>query len=177
MRKYLSITPLIIFFCVVVVFFYFLIIKRDPSYLPSVLINQKAPVFEATSLFKNKTFVYEEEFGHEIVIVNFFATWCIPCRMEHPYINQLSKEKGVKVIGINYKDDPKKAIGWLQKLGNPYSNVAVDSNGNIGINWGVYGMPETFIVNKNNIVLYRQAGPITEEIYDFFYQQIKESSK
>ena len=177
MRKYLSITPLIIFFCVVVVFFYFLIIKRDPSYLPSVLINQKAPVFEATSLFKNKPFVYEEEFGHEIVIVNFFATWCIPCRMEHPYINQLSKEKGVKVIGINYKDDPKKAIGWLQKLGNPYSKVAVDKNGNIGINWGVYGMPETFIVNKNNIVLYRQAGPITEEIYDFFYQQIKESSK
>ena len=177
MRKYLSITPLIIFFCVVVVFFYFLIIKRDPSYLPSVLINQKAPVFEATSLFKNKPFVYEEEFGHEIVIVNFFATWCIPCRMEHPYINQLSKEKGVKVIGINYKDDPKKAIGWLQKLGNPYSNVVVDPNGNIGINWGVYGMPETFIVNKNNIVLYRQAGPITEEIYDFFYQQIKESSK
>ena len=177
MRKYLSITPLIIFFCVVVVFFYFLIIKRDPSYLPSVLINQKAPVFEATSLFKNKPFVYEEEFGHKIVIVNFFATWCIPCRMEHPYINQLSKEKGVKVIGINYKDDPKKAIGWLQKLGNPYSNVAVDSNGNIGINWGVYGMPETFIVNKNNIVLYRQAGPITEEIYDDFYQQIKESSK
>ena len=177
MRKYLSITPLIIFFCVVIVFFYFLIIKRDPSYLPSVLINQKAPVFEATSLFKNKPFVYEEEFGHKTVIVNFFATWCVPCQMEHPYINQLSKEKGIKVIGINYKDDPKKAIEWLQKLGNPYSNVVVDPNGNIGINWGVYGMPETFIVNKNNIVLYRQAGPITEEIYDDFYQQIKESSK
>ena len=97
--------------------------------------------------------------------------------MEHPYINQLSKEKGIKVIGINYKDDTKKAIEWLKKLGNPYSNVAVDLNGNIGINWGVYGMPETFIVNKNNIVLYRQAGPITEEIYDNFYQQIKENNK
>ena len=177
MRKYLSITPLIIFFCVVVVFFYFLIIKRDPSYLPSVLINQKAPLFETTSLFNNEPFIYEEEFGNETVIVNFFATWCVPCRMEHPFINQLSKEKGIKVIGINYKDDPKKAIEWLKKLGNPYSKVAVDKNGNIGINWGVYGIPETFIVNKNNIVLYRQAGPITKDTYDDFYQQIKEGNK
>ena len=97
--------------------------------------------------------------------------------MEHSFINQLSKEKDIKVIGINYKDDSKKAIEWLKKLGNPYSNVAVDINGNIGINWGVYGMPETFIVNKNNIVLYRQAGPITKDTYDDFYQQIKEGNK
>ena len=100
MRKYLSITPLIIFFCVIIVFFYFLIIKRDPSYLPSVLINQKAPVFETTSLFKNKPFIFEEEFGQETVIVNFFASWCTPCRMEHPYIYQLSKKKGIKLCPL-----------------------------------------------------------------------------
>ncbi len=178
MRNYLSITPLIIFLCVVIVFFYFLISKNDPSSLPSVLINQKAPVFETTSLFnENNLFIFEEEFGQETVIVNFFAAWCVPCRIEHPYINLLSKEKGIKVIGINYKDDTKKAIEWLKKLGNPYSNVAVDLNGNIGINWGVYGIPETFIVSKKNIILYRQVGPITKETYDKFYKQIKESNK
>ena len=147
-------------------------IKNDPSELPSVLINQKAPKFETLSLLTNKKFLYEEAFNNDLKIVNFFASWCAPCRIEHKYIDQLSKEKGIKVIGINYKDDPKHAIQWLKELGNPYSNVAIDSNGDIAINWGVYGIPETFIVNYNNIIQYRLAGPITKKNYDAFYKQI-----
>ena len=110
------------------VFFYFLIIKRDPSELPSVLINQKAPTFKTTTLFDNKPFIFEEESEQQVIIVNFFATWCIPCREEHPYISKLSKEKDIVVIGVNYKDNPQEAIQWLNELGNPYSKVAVDSS-------------------------------------------------
>ena len=177
MQKYLFVAPLIIFLCIIIVFFYFLVIKRDPSEIPSVLINQKAPKFKTTSLFNNETFISEEIFGHETIIVNFFASWCVPCRLEHPYINQLSKEKNVKVVGINYKDNPKKAIQWLNELGNPYSEVAVDLNGHIGFDWGVYGIPETFIVDKNKVVFYKQVGPITKEMYGDFYQKVKENYK
>ena len=80
-------------------------------------------------------------------------------------------------MGVNYKDNPQEAIQWLNELGNPYSKVAVDSNGRIGMDWGVYGLPETFIVNENNIILYKQVVPITNEKYDAFYMQVKESLK
>jgi len=177
MQKYFLTTPLIVFFCIVLVFLYFLIIQRDPAEIPSVLINKKAPAFQAESLLKDEIFIFQEKSGQEITVVNFFATWCVPCKLEHPFINKLSKDKGIKIIGINYKDDRKKAIKWLEKLGNPYHSIAIDKNGNIGINWGVRGIPETFIVNSHNIVSYRQTGPITNEIYEEFYQKVLEGKK
>ena len=177
MQRYFFTVPIMIFFCIIIAFFYLLIIKRAPSELPSVLIDQKVPLFEATSLFNNEPFIFEKELGKETILVNFFASWCIPCKLEHPYIDQLSKEKNIKIIGVNYKDDSLKAIQWLNELGNPYSKVAVDLNGLVGINWGVYGIPETFIVNKNSIIKYRLAGPITKETYNDFYKLIKESNK
>ena len=125
----------------------------------------------------NETFISTNELGHELTIVNFFASWCGPCRAEHHYINLLSKEKKLKVIGINFKDDRQKAIKWLEELGNPYSNIAVDSDGSIGMNWGVYGLPETFIVNADNIIRYRHAGPITKKIYNDFYLKVLEIKK
>ena len=175
MKHFILISPIIVFISIIFIFLYFLIIKNDPSELSSVLINKKAPKFETSSLLSKKNFLYEKEFNNELKIVNFFASWCIPCAAEHKYIDQLSKEKGIKIIGINYKDDPKKALQWLNNLGNPYSDVAIDSNGDIAINWGVYGIPETFIVNYNNIIQYRLAGPITKENYDTFYKQIIKS--
>ena len=175
MKKKILIFPFIIFFFILFIFFYFLIINRNPSNLPSVLINKKVPVFEAKSLLKNKTFISSNEFGNETIIVNFFATWCKPCLDEHIYIKRLSSENGLKIIGINYKDSNDKAIEWLQKLGNPYSDVLIDSNAYIGIDWGVYGMPETFIVNSNSLIKYRLVGPITKKNYDAFVLKVKES--
>ena len=177
MQKNLFIFPLIIFFCIILVFSYFLIIKRDPSELPSALINKKAPMFKTTSLFDDKPILAKEIFGQETIIVNFFATWCIPCRAEHSFIEKLSKDKNIKVIGVNYKDDSQKTITWLKELGNPYTIIAVDMNGSIGLNWGVYGLPETFIVNKNSVITYKQVGPLTEKIYSKFYQKVQESYK
>ena len=177
MRKYFLSIPLIIFFFVILVFLYFLIIKRDPSELPSALINKKAPFFETKTLFNNETIVSSQILGPETTIVNFFATWCAPCLLEHPYIERLSNEKNIKVIGINYKDDSLKTIEWLKDLGNPYSEVILDLDGSIGMEWGVYGLPETFIVNNNSFITHKQVGPITKDTYNSFYQKIQESSK
>jgi len=165
MKKKILILPSIFFFLVLSIFFYLLIIERNPSEIPSNLINKKVPIFEAESLFKNKKFVSSNELKNEITLVNFFATWCKPCRDEHVYIKRFANKKGLKVIGINYRDDPKKTIKWLKDLGNPYKDILIDKNGKIAIDWGVYGIPETFIVNSNGIIKYRHVGPITNKIY------------
>ena len=158
------------------IFLYFLIVKDNPTELPSVFINKKAPKFETLSLLSNNKFLYDKEFNNELKIVNFFSSWCIPCVAEHKYIDQLSKDKGIKVIGINYKDDPKKAIQWLKTLGNPYSDVPIDKNGRIAIDWGVYGIPETFVVNSKGIIKYRHVGPVTNKAFkkiNFLIKNIK----
>ena len=177
MTKRLFIISLALFLFVLSVFFYLLIIERDPLELPSNLLNKKVPNFEAKSLFDDKKFVSSDEFGKELVLVNFFATWCKPCRDEHTYIKQFSKEEGIRVIGINYKDKSTNAIKWLRKLGNPYSNVPIDKDGRIAIDWGVYGIPETFIVNSKGIIKYRHVGPVTKKIYKKINLLIKEVEK
>ena len=165
MKKQLFKIPIIFFLFVLSIFLYLLIIDRNPSEVPSNLLNKKAPKFETKSLFNSKKFFSYKEFGNEPAIVNFFATWCKPCRDEHIYIKNFANEKKIKVIGINYKDDPEKAVQWLKKFGNPYSNVAIDKNGKIAIDWGVYGIPETFLISSNGIIKYRHVGPITKPIY------------
>ena len=165
MKKKLLIIPSILFLSILLTFFYLLIIERDPSAIPSNLLDKNIPKFETESLLRKERFISSKEFGNEIILVNFFATWCLPCRDEHIYIKRFSNEKGIRVIGINYKDSSGNAIEWLKNLGNPYSDVPVDKNGRIAIDWGVYGIPETFIVNSKGIIKYRQVGPITKKIY------------
>ena len=165
MKKKIILLPSIFFFLILSVFFYLLMIDRNPSELPSNLLNRNVPIFEAKSLFKNEKFISSKEFKDEIILVNFFATWCKPCRDEHVYIQRFTNEKDIKVIGINYKDNTEKTIKWLKDLGNPYKNILIDKNGKIAIDWGVYGIPETFIINSNGIIKYRHVGPITNKIY------------
>ena len=165
MKKKILIVPSVLFFLILSIFFYLLIIDRNPSEIPSNLLNKEVPIFEAKSLFKNKKFISSNEFKNEIILVNFFSTWCKPCRDEHVYIMRFANEKSLKVIGINYKDNSEKTIKWLKDLGNPYKNILIDKNGKIAIDWGVYGIPETFIVNSNGIIKYRHVGPITNKIY------------
>jgi len=174
MKKQLLIIPSILFLLILLTFFYLLIIERDPFELPSNLLDKNVPNFEAESLLKNENFVSSKEFGNEIILVNFFATWCRPCRDEHVYVKRFSNEKGIRVIGINYKDSSDNAIEWLKKLGNPYSNVPVDKNGRIAIDWGVYGIPETFVVNSKGIIKYRHVGQITKKTYKKINLLIKE---
>ena len=165
MRNYLFKIPFIFFAIILLIFFYLLIIERNPSEIPSALLNKKIQKFESDSLLYDKKFVSDEEFADEVILVNFFPTWCKPCRDEHVFIEKFSNVDGLKVIGINYKDNSKKAIKWLKKLGNPYSNIAIDAKGKIAIDWGVYGIPETFIINSEGIIKYRHVGPITKKTY------------
>ena len=174
MKKKILLLPLGLFLLILLTFAYLLVIDRNPQEIPSNLINKKIPNFEANSLFKDEKFIFSQELKPEIVLINFFATWCKPCRDEHSYIKKFSEQKKIRVIGINYKDDPEKTIKWLNDLGNPYSDVLLDKKGQIAIDWGVYGIPETFIVNSNGIIKYRQAGPITKKIYRKINSLIKE---
>jgi len=157
--------PYLFFLFILLVFFYLLIIDRNPSKIPSALLNKDVPSFETESLLKNEKFISSEIFDNQIIIVNFFATWCKPCRDEHVFIKGFANEKNLKVVGINYKDNPKLAIEWLKNLGNPYSNIALDKNGKIAIDWGVYGIPETFLVNSKGIIRHRHVGQITKKVY------------
>ena len=166
MKKNILILPLAFFLIILLVFSYLLVIERNPQEIPSNLINKKFPDFESNSLFENGKFTLSEKLNNKITLVNFFATWCKPCRDEHSYIKNFSDQKEIRVIGINYKDNPKKTIKWLNKLGNPYYDVLLDKKGKIAIDWGVYGIPETFIINSEGMIIHRQAGPITEEIYN-----------
>ena len=174
MKKKISIFPFVIFLLILSTFFYLLTIERNPSELPSNLLDKNVPNFETESLLKNEKFVSSKEFGKEIMLVNFFATWCKPCRDEHVYIKRFAYEKGINVIGINYKDNSDNTVEWLMNLGNPYSDVPIDKNGRIAIDWGVYGIPETFVIDSKGIIKYRHIGAITKKIYKKIYLLIKE---
>ena len=174
MKKHLLIPFSILLLIILLTFFYLLLIDRNPLELPSNLINKEVPDFETKSLLKNENFISSEEFGNEIILVNFFATWCKPCRDEHNFIKRFADEKRIRIIGINYKDNSDKTIEWLKNLGNPYSNVPIDKDGRIAIDWGVYGIPETFVVNSKGIIKYRHVGPITKEKYEKVNLLIKE---
>ena len=163
-KKILIILPAL-FLLILLTFFYLLIVERNPNEIPSNLLNKKVPNFETESLLKKQKFISSEEFGKEKVLVNFFATWCKPCRDEHGNIKKFSNEENIRVIGINYKDNSKKTLKWLKKLGNPYSNIPIDKSGKIAIDWGVYGIPETFVVDSKGIIKYRHVGPVTKKVY------------
>ena len=165
MKKQIFIVPFLFFILILLAFFYLLMTERNPSELPSNLLNKNVPKFEVNSLIKKEKFISSEEFGNEIVLVNFFATWCKPCLEEHSYIKRFSSEKKIRIIGINYKDNKKSAINWLNKLGNPYSNIPIDKDGRVAIEWGVYGIPETFLINSKGVIKYKHIGPVTEKIY------------
>ena len=166
MNKKILILPFFIFGLIILAFYYLLIIERNPSELPSNLLNKNVPKFSSESLLSEEVFFSSKKINNQKTIVNFFATWCKPCRDEHNYIKLFSKNKNINVIGINYKDSEEKAVKWLKELGNPYSSIAIDKNGKIAIDWGVYGIPETFLINSKGIIKYRHVGPVNKKIYD-----------
>jgi cytochrome c biogenesis protein CcmG, thiol:disulfide interchange protein DsbE len=163
LKKYIFIIFSFFFFLILVSLFYLLIIERNPSEIPSNLLNKAAPDFESKEIFSNNKFFFLKEVGEKKLIVNFFATWCVPCIEEHKFFMELSKKEDIKIIGINYKDNSEKTIEWLSEKGNPYNLVAIDKKGKVAINWGVYGIPETFIIDKSGIIKFRLVGPITKK--------------
>lgn len=136
-------------------------LQKDPRVVPSPLINKPAPVFSLPNLADPSFKSTPEQWRGRTVLVNFFASWCAGCQVEHPLMMQLA-EQGVEIVGIAYKDDALDAQRWLARHGNPYRSVLMDLNGQVGIDWGVYGVPESFVVDGKGLILYKQIGPLTE---------------
>lgn len=135
----------------------------DPA-LPSTMEGRQAPEVSVTPLGSGTPLTQADLTGPGVKLVNFWASWCAPCRAEHPMLTKLASE-GVVINGVNYKDKPENALGFLAELGNPYARIGADS-GRMALNWGVYGVPETFVIDGNGKVVLRWAGPITEAVLE-----------
>ena len=135
-------------------------LRDNPDELPSALIGRAAPVTEAGTLPGKTPFDVSVLSDGEVKLVNFWASWCAPCRVEHPNLTELA-EQGLPVYGINYKDDPAKAAAFLDELGDPYAAIGTD-DGPVARDWGVYGVPETFVVDGEGRIIERMAGPVTQ---------------
>lgn len=138
-------------------------LTKDPSEIPSALIDKAAPSFDLADIEgrNGPGFSTNDLRQGRISVVNVFASWCVPCRAEHPLINRLAAMGIADVYGLNYKDKPDDAIRWLNELGDSYTAVGADFSGRTGIDWGVYGVPETYIVDGTGTIRYRHVGPIT----------------
>lgn len=138
---------------------------KDPSYVPSPLIGKPVPEFRLPELGHPDRVVTQADLGKQVSLLNVWATWCGGCRQEHGALLEIAREGDVPIYGLNWKDDDDAALGWLAKLGNPYVATAVDNDGRVAIDWGVYGAPETFLIDANGTVLYKHIAPITMEIW------------
>ncbi len=147
-------------FAVLVAGFYFGL-GIDTMVLPSPLIDKPAPRFKLPPLAQGTQGFSSADLQGHVSLVNAFASWCTPCRAEHPVLNALARAKRVPIYGIDYKDKRDTALAWIAALGNPYTRIGAD-DGRVGIDWGVYGVPETFIVDRTGRIRYKHVGPLTE---------------
>ncbi len=153
-----SIFPFLAF--LVVVGFLAVGLQRDPSLVPSPFIGKPAPAFSLPDLLDNSRTVRNGDFRGEVWIFNVWASWCAACRDEHPLFHQLAALNLVPIVGLNYKDKAADARAWLDALGNPYTVVVTDESGDTGVDYGVYGVPETFVVDREGIVRLKHIGPL-----------------
>lgn len=176
----LVLLPVVVFAALAVLFLFQLTVGDDPSRIPSALIGKKAPdtdlppVADLTNNGKPVAGFSTGDLMGKVSVVNVFASWCVPCRQEHPFLEELAKVDGIQLIGINYKDKPENARRFLGSLGNPYERVGADEKGRASIDWGVYGVPETYIVDTEGTIRYKFIGPLTPETYrDTFLPELE----
>ncbi|GIX13574.1 MAG: thiol:disulfide interchange protein [Paracoccaceae bacterium] len=141
------------------------LMRDNPDELPSMLAARPAPALALTPLRPGEAPPGPADLtAPGVKLVNFWASWCAPCRVEHPMLVEIAA-RGIPVIGVNYKDDPDKALAFLRELGDPFTRLGADPTGRNGIEWGIYGVPETFVIDGNGTVLLRHPGPITREVF------------
>jgi cytochrome c biogenesis protein CcmG/thiol:disulfide interchange protein DsbE len=139
-------------------------LTRDPRKVPSPLIGKSVPEFSLPPVKGRTLGLSSADLKGEVSIVNVFASWCVACREEHPLLMQLKQSGFVPIHGLNYKDRPDDAVRWLDEMGDPYVRTGADLDGRVGIDWGVYGVPETFVIDREGRIVYKQIGPIIPEV-------------
>jgi cytochrome c biogenesis protein CcmG/thiol:disulfide interchange protein DsbE len=166
MKNNLSVFVVIIFlsFCFVI---FYKGLNNPNTYTPKIRDKKNIPIFEAkdfhSGYYVNSEKIFEEDIFY---IVNIWASWCVPCRTEHPLLMKLSKNQSAKLIGLNYKDNLNNAKKFINDFGNPYSQIIIDSDGTLSVEFGAYGVPETFIIDKNKMIIRKFLGPISKEILE-----------
>ncbi|MBW3225902.1 DsbE family thiol:disulfide interchange protein [Marinobacter adhaerens] len=164
MKRVLLFLPLLIALVVGVVLFAG--IGKDPTKLESVLVGKPVPAFSLKDLHNPETMLDQSLFRGQVSLLNVWGTWCPACKDEHADLVWLAEEKGVNIIGLNYKDNREDALVWLDRLGNPYRQTIYDPRGTLGFDLGVYGAPETFVIDAGGVVRYRHVGVVNETVWE-----------
>ena len=163
-RKLATLLPVSMFFLIVLLLGIGLTL--NPRDVPSPLIDKSVPEFSLPPVQGRSPGLASTDLGQEVSLVNVFASWCVACREEHPLLMDLSRSNIVPIHGLNYKDQPQDAAPWLDSLGDPYTRTGADIDGRVGIDWGVYGVPETFVIDKRGRIAYKHIGPISQKDWD-----------
>ena len=153
-------------------------LRLNPREIPSPFIDKPAPAFKLTQLHAPDQTISPKDMVGKVWLLNVFASWCVSCRVEHPVLMDLARQGVVPIVGLNYKDKREAGIGWLRQFGNPYNVSAFDSDGRIGIDYGVYGVPETFVIDKHGVIRMKHIGPVSAEaLTDKILPLIKELNR
>jgi len=155
--------PLAIF--IVLSGFLFVGLRLNPREVPSPFIGKPAPAFQLTQLAQPEQTFSPKQMQGQVWLLNVWASWCVACRVEHPLLVDLAKKNVIPIVGLNYKDKRDAALGWLGQFGDPYQLSVADTDGRVGIDYGVYGVPETFVIDKTGVIRFKQIGPITEDAW------------
>ena len=178
LRRWLFLLPVVVFAVVAGYFVWGLDPSRDPREIPSALIDKPVPDFELPPIEgMDVPGLATADLGNgEVALVNFFASWCIPCKYEHPVLMRFAEDRVVRVLGINYRDKPENARRWLARLGNPYERIGADEDGRVAIHWGLSGVPETFVIDRDGRIRDKTIGPITPQDLSRINKLIEELS-
>jgi cytochrome c biogenesis protein CcmG/thiol:disulfide interchange protein DsbE len=174
--RLITFLPLAVAVVLAAVFWWALKFGSNPSLVPSPLIDKPVPAFRVPSL-EGGADLTEADFKGRVTVLNVFASWCLPCRAEHPALTGLARDGKARIVGLNYKDKPNDAKAWLKELGNPYARIGADRVGRAAIEWGVYGVPETFVIDKAGRIRHKQVGPITPDQLKVIRRKIGQLTK
>ena len=167
MNRTILIIPLIGLVIICLFFLIFILLEKNPNDPPSALLNKNLPTFSSINLYDKEEVLLSDNLKGKYTLINFFASWCTPCRAEHHLFFKIKKEiPELFILGFSHKDDLDDSKKYLEEEGNPYSFVGVDSDGKIAFDFGVFGLPETFIINEDRKIIYKHTGPLTEKIIE-----------